>query len=343
MILLPKPYPDELLYSWFARYYVRSGYISYRFVTEDLYVNPCTKPNPEFWNKLTDDTIAGINRYMSLEDVIMKHTMFPQNARFLPRERKEKAYALLLNMDKEYNNALYIKKGYGAKTRRLQYCPLCVREDRQEYGETYWHRKHQLIGVDVCAKHNCRLVDSGMEISSKPSPSLMSAELEVPHDEKEDFKVTEMESKVAKYIVDVFQTPIDFQNEVDVGKYLHSTMEYTKYVTERGMKRKMIEISKDFFEYYKELPNNPITEQWHLESVFLNRNMNLYDVCLVAFFLGVTAQELITMKLPERAQNQIYDARVKELHAQGLNYRQIADEMNTSYDLVKLVGYGKIK
>lgn len=343
MIVLPKPYPDELLYSWFARYYVRSGYISYRFVAEDLYVNPCTKPNPEFWNKLTNDAMVGINRYMSLEDVIMNHTMFSQNARFLPKERQGKAFDLLLKMDKEYNNALYIKRGHGMKSRWLRYCPICAKEDRTTIGETYWKRQHQLIGVDICTKHNCRLVNSNVEISSKPSPSLISAELEVPYEEEPDFNVTELECKVAKYIVDVFHKPIDFQNEVDVGKYLHSAMEYTKYVTERGLKRKMIEIHKDFVEYYKDLPNNPITEQWHLESVFLNRNMNLYDVCLVAFFLGVSVQELTTIKLPEIAQSKMYDTRVKELHAQGLNYRQIADEMNTSYDLVKLVGYGKVK
>ena len=343
MILLPKPYPDELLYSWFARYYVRSGYISYRFVAEDLYVNPCTKPNPEFWNKLKDGAIAGINRYMSLEDVIMKHTMFPQNARFLPQERKKKAFDLLLEMNKEYNNALYIKRGHGMKTRWLRYCPICASEDRASVGEMYWHREHQLIGVDICTKHNCRLINSNVEISSKPSPSLMSAELEIPYDEEADFNVTELERNVARYIVDVFHMPMDFGNEVDVGKYLHSTMEYTKYVMERGLKRKMVEIHKDFIAFYKDLPNNPITEQWHLESVFLNRNMNIYDVCLVAFFLGVSVQDLTTMELPKIAQSKIYDARVKELHAQGLNYRQIADEMNTSYDLVKLVGYGKVK
>lgn len=343
MIVLPKPYTDELLYSWFARYYIRSGYVSYRFVAEDLYVNPCTKPNPEFWNKLTDDAVLGINRYMTLEDAIMKHTMFPQNARFLSKERKRKGFALLLRMDKEYNNALYIKRGHGINKRWLRYCPLCAGEDRTTIGETYWHREHQLIGVDICTKHNCRLVNSNVEISSKPSPSLMSAELEVPYEEEADFSVVDMGRKVAKYVVDVFRAPVNFESDVHVGQYLHSTMEYTKYVSTRGLKRNMVEIYKDFIEYYKDLPNNPITEQWQLESVFLNRNMNLYDVCSVAMFLGVTAQELVDMQMPQIAQNKIFDAKVRELHARGLNYRQIADEMNTSYDLVKLVGLGKVK
>jgi hypothetical protein len=42
----------------------------------------------------------------------------------------------------------------------LRYCPLCVAEDISEYGETYWHRKHQLPGSYYCTKHQARLVNS---------------------------------------------------------------------------------------------------------------------------------------------------------------------------------------
>ena len=44
--------------------------------------------------------------------------------------------------------------------KRLRYCPLCVAEDIFEYGETYWHRKHQLPGCYYCTKHLIRLFDS---------------------------------------------------------------------------------------------------------------------------------------------------------------------------------------
>ena len=335
MIMLQRPYPQELFYSWMARHFIRTGYARYRFVAEDLYVNPCTKPNPEFLNKLTKEAIDAISRYMSLEDVILNHTMFPQNARFLPRERKEKAYDLLLKMDKEYNNALYIKRGHGMGTRWLRYCPMCAREQRATTGETYWNREHQLIGVDICTKHNCRLVNSNVEISSKTSPSLICAELEVPYDTDANFEVTEMESKIAKYVVDVFNSPINFQSSSQVGQYLHSALEYTKYVTERGLKRRMIEIYEDFIEYYKGLPNNPITEQWHLENVFLNRNMNMYDVCLVALFLGVSVQELIAAKLPERSQREVFDEKMLDMKKRGMTNAEIADALRAPLEAVR--------
>ena len=31
----PAPYPDELVYSWFARYGMRTGYTHYRAIAED--------------------------------------------------------------------------------------------------------------------------------------------------------------------------------------------------------------------------------------------------------------------------------------------------------------------
>ena len=39
ILYFPKAYPDELLYSQLARYYIKSGYTAYRFAAEALYKN----------------------------------------------------------------------------------------------------------------------------------------------------------------------------------------------------------------------------------------------------------------------------------------------------------------
>jgi hypothetical protein len=46
----------------------------------------------------------------------------------------------------------------------LKYCPLCVTEDIATFGETYWHRQHQLSEIFYCTKHQIRLVDSSITI-----------------------------------------------------------------------------------------------------------------------------------------------------------------------------------
>ena len=46
----------------------------------------------------------------------------------------------------------------------LKYCPLCTTEDIAKFGETYWHRQHQLSEMIYCVKHQIRLVDSDVHI-----------------------------------------------------------------------------------------------------------------------------------------------------------------------------------
>ena len=46
------------------------------------------------------------------------------------------------------------------------------------------------------------------------------------------------------------------------------------------------------------------------------------------------------MRLPEQTQEELFDARVRELHKKGLNYRQIAAALNAPYDVVKPIGEG---
>lgn len=43
---------------------------------------------------------------------------------------------------------------------RLRYCPKCVIDDREKYKHAYWHRNHQITGVEVCHTHAAFLESS---------------------------------------------------------------------------------------------------------------------------------------------------------------------------------------
>ena len=75
--LFPKIYPDELLYSLFARYYIKTGYTAYIFAAQDLFINSKDNPDIEFMNRLNNTILNLITRDISFENVILKHTMFP--------------------------------------------------------------------------------------------------------------------------------------------------------------------------------------------------------------------------------------------------------------------------
>jgi hypothetical protein len=53
-----------------------------------------------------------------------------------------------------------LSKTICSRIKFLRYCPECAAEDIVQYGETYWHRQHQLAEILYCTKHGMRLENS---------------------------------------------------------------------------------------------------------------------------------------------------------------------------------------
>ena len=280
---MPEIYPDELLYSRFARYYERSGYMAYIFAAEDLFQNKNERPDIEFINRLTQDAQSVIHKKMSADEVIMNHTMFPYYGRFLSRERRAEAYFALLNTDGNYRNLLPIPKA--KRQRFLRYCPMCVNMDRDKYGETYWHRAHQMQGIDICPIHFCVLQNTDIAIGSTTSPRFSAADNMIKDFEKIEVVEDEKERKLAQYILDVFASNIDFDNDTKLGDYLSYRLKGTKYMT--GALRNMQELTNDFNDFY-----GTETELWRIQKILTNVNVKIRDICMLAMFLKITPEEL---------------------------------------------------
>lgn len=338
----PKPYDDELAYSVFARYFERSGYTCFASCSEDLYINPKNKPSIEFFNLLTNDAIDNIVPLVgSIENFILKHTMFNYYSAFLSNSHKHQSFKYALSMDiKALMNSLPIPK---SKTSRyLRYCPLCVIEDRELYGETYWHRAHQVFGVNVCYKHECYLIDSKVSISSNASPSLIKAESEI-ESLSIISKASPKEIDLARYNIEILNH--DYSSDMlynDLSYFLNNSLSGTPYLSPRGAKRYIETLSKDFKEYYKDINLYGFGEPWQLEKVFNNRRLNPFDICSLGLFLNIPTRELLCRPQTHKAQStRDFDSNIKFLKESGLNYRQIANMVGLSYDYVKLVSYGK--
>lgn len=103
----PTLYPDEILYSLFARYYAKAGHLAYIYAAEDLYVKRTTRPDVEFLNELTNEVKNILTINMSMEDLVQKHTMFPYYGRFLKYERRKQAFDAIVSMQGNYHNSDY--------------------------------------------------------------------------------------------------------------------------------------------------------------------------------------------------------------------------------------------
>lgn len=344
IVQFPAFYPDELVYSVLARYYVQSGYIRYTFVAEDLFLSKTERPDMEFVNSYTQEAVKTLTKWMPMEYVIEKHTLFPYYGRFLQKERRQKAFQSLVGLQGDYRNLMPIPKSRTGQKRYLRYCPACASEDRERYGCTYWHRVHQLPGVSVCPAHGIYLVDSCVAISGNKTPGLVAAETAVPMNGIEACACScELEKELARYEADIFWSKMDLDGNVTVGNFLHSRLEGTPYRSRRGAQRNIGLLHKDFLSYYKDIGTGGFTELWQIQKVLTDDRVNFHEICMLAFFLKVPVHDLVKMELPDRTQEQRFDDAIFQLREKGWKYTEIAKKLDASYDTVKAIGERKYR
>ena len=334
----PAPYPDELLYSQLARYYIKSGHIAYIFAAKELFERSTDRPDVEFLNRFSSAAFPVITQNCSIGQIILKHTMFPYYGRFLPKERRMKAFCTMASMEAGYKNQLAIPKSKDGKQRYLRYCPLCAKNDRKLYGETYWHRIHQMTGIDICPVHKCYLYDSDMAMGAKTSPVFYDADSNISDCIEIQYSDIDLECSLTEYMASVFSADIDMDSDVTIGKYFHYRMAGTKYLSSRGQQRNIAALHTDFVDYYKSLQNNWFSELWQMQKLMTDDRINFYEICLMGMFLNIAPDELTHPVLPEKSITENYDERIFELHEKGLNYQQIADTLGGSYHTIKAIG-----
>ncbi|MDD4591927.1 MAG: TnsD family transposase [Parabacteroides sp.] len=147
------PYPDELLYSAFARYHFYSGNIDLKDTLTELFGKNSVIPSFEIGSHL-EFLCKALGGGYSPASLIQEHTIFPFYAPFLPENRKRELVKDITSSD---GKGIYTKLGIvaGSICRKdsIYYCPVCAKEEIDILGEAYIHREHQLQGVMVCPHH----------------------------------------------------------------------------------------------------------------------------------------------------------------------------------------------
>lgn len=293
--------PNELVYSWFARYYAHSGHPAYVFAIGDLLEKKNIRPDVEFINQLNPAAREIITKMISMEDLILNHTLFPYY-RFVENSRLCNALQSMIELGGDVHRLLPVPNNRAVEQfRYIKYCPICATEARQKFGEAYWTRNANLRFIDICTEHRCRLKATGIEISGKKSGRLYVADVEIK-DMEPEFVDDGLELRFARYLIDVFQKPINMDNSVDIGVFLNSKLEGTQYLSARGRMRNVTQLFYDFMEFYKELPNQGISKLSQMQKIFTGYRWDFYEVCQMAFFLEISADEIVNPKLPNKSQ-----------------------------------------
>ncbi|WP_026659822.1 TniQ family protein [Butyrivibrio sp. AC2005] len=328
----PEAYPDELLHSVYARYFVRSGYPAYTYALQDLFGS--AKNSIEFTPRLTYQAAQVLKKVFkhNIETIIEEHTMFSYYARFISSESKVKALNYITEGNGKYVNILPLP---AMGERYLRYCPLCAKEDREQYGETYWNRKHQIPGVPVCPKHGCQLENTNIHISGKTSPRLFVAEVEVPYDMPVIEKMEDNSIELARYIEKIVDLPMEYKPNDAIGTVLQRYL-YPPYTATWSGRIEYKQICEGLQEYYKNDVDMPIISKEQVYKVFGDKKRNPLWICQIACFLKISP-ELIAFPQPhDETQQQILSEIVKILHKEhGMPYTKIAEGVCMSVEDIR--------
>lgn len=322
---MPTIYPDELVYSWFCRYFVHSGYSANRMALDDLLFNRHCNPSKEFIGHLNPEMEQVIKEMYPIDRLILEHTMFPQYARFIECSKKKDA---LYHMGHDFCDAhhLFSILPRGNGDQYLKYCPLCMAEDREQYGETYWHRQHQIRNLNVCVKHKCRLENSRIPAKSEHIFVLDPAE-----DVLQDGAVREIEDPLelefASYIVDIFKAPIDFKSEIPVSSILYYGMKNTKYMKSTGKTRNSKMLADDMQEYYGKIGLSEIASYYQVQRTLLGNRSDFFVVSQIAFFLGMPVEDLVRPTLSKEQIQTEQEARCPQKEDRPRDWDQYDAEM----------------
>ena len=312
----PELYEDELIYSWIARYLVHSGYTSAADTYQDLYFNKNLRPSVELMNNMLDDAKTVMTKYMSMEDLIHKHTLFPEYGRFIDPTKREKLVSEADFSRGNWINSLMIPTSIGE--RYLKYCPLCVKEDRDSHGEAFWHRKHQIIGIKICTKHKVYLQDSEVLINRNLT-RLKAAEIIIPRETIITKCEDEIIIKLAIYMVAVFEN--EKYGYEQIGRYINSQIP-SKYLYDNG-NRKMYALYADYTAFYKTLDTSELMSENSMCRLLGGHRAIYAYICQLGLMLDIDPSDLIT-----KGKGQDYDIfqRVSQMTGEPVEHVRIIGE-----------------
>jgi hypothetical protein len=171
--LLQRPLPDELLSSVWLRTARRAG-LPIGTVARAL--TGGRKWAPSFFHAGHLADLAPLLGMTPVE-LLWRHTVFPYASAFFELDVFEKALAAALSIGHAAAGMGAVTQSVSDHARYRRFCQVCAREDRKRWGESYWHRAHNLPGVLLCLAHNRVLRETEL-----PTAGTRSWSYALPHE-----------------------------------------------------------------------------------------------------------------------------------------------------------------
>lgn len=251
----PDPFPDELFYSACARFSDHRQYVSKAKVIKELFGSPNVWPIIDLPCHL--GVFIGrlpIGHSCTIDTIINNHTLLPLYSPFMDQKRIMAIREQMITGD---GQSLHRKMGIAQPTvpriSRLRYCPSCLKEDKKNFGEPYWHRLHHIPGVDVCHIHSTFIEETTIQVRKPFSrPEFISAnhvEVNTPPRSIESSSQGRVLLDIAKDVAFLLEHPgISLSPQEFIEKY-QALLAQRGYISKGGLTRH-INLLNDFVNYY---------------------------------------------------------------------------------------------
>lgn len=350
MNFFPISYNNELLYSVLARYCIRSGNIKNIHNLEDIFGKRSCIAVFEFASNL-DMLIKNLpigSKYSS-DYFIYNNTIFPLYVHFIS---KELADDIKEEMRGERGDKVYIKLGLIANSLKvneyMMFCPECLMENMNIYGEAYWDRLHQIPGVQVCYKHKILLQKSTILIRGGNRQKFIPQTLEnciVYNENNISKEILEKMIWMAEDIEKLFAFDSTFNTDI-IKKFREKLIEkgYARLNNYTNFKKLRNDFSEFYTDEYLNLIQSSVIhkERSWLTDIFYNKNRtNPIRYLLLSRFLGISVEELIENKIDiikdESDFKNIWEQNIIELAKKGKSIREISKEIHSSTKTIRKV------
>lgn len=107
--------------------------------------------------------------------------------------------------------------------------------------------------------------------------------------------------RYTRFITDVFDAPMDFERDIPISAVLYTAMARTEYMKHTGRSRHTQRFADDLRAYYEGMGLSGIATMNQIQRTLLMGHTEFTTVCQIAFFLGMTVEELTAPELtPEQ-------------------------------------------
>jgi len=143
-MLLTTPLPDEFTRGHLGRFCCLNSHTNLETTSKTLLHSFCSEHKSLSTHTRLIYALANLSD-MNVHQYIQQHTLEPFLRVTTVCTKPPDVYGMI-------SNRIHIKSAYPIRP-AAYYCDECCENDLDVYGFTYWRRRHQLPGIDLCLQH----------------------------------------------------------------------------------------------------------------------------------------------------------------------------------------------